>query len=430
MNNKSILKNIGISMLAKPFSMVLQLIYTSLALAFLGDAKYGVWVIILNIVSWINYFDIGIGNGLRNRLAVSFSKDEKETSQILVSTAYGATFVVSFVFCVLIISLWKLLRLSDFFKLRIDGENVNTILAISVMFVCINFVLSLSRTVFYAIQKPGVISIVGVIGQLCQVTVIWLISHNMKNSLLLVAAMYGFVSMIDNLILSCVIRRKYPYLVPNIKSFNVQYLKPLMTLGLGFFIMQICTLILNTTDNLLISNLFGAETVTPYSMVYKVFYMFVQVHAIIIMPMWSAYTAASAQNNIEWIKKTLRKINFVTLLLSLGVIVGIFLFEPFAHIWLGKKLYYGENLILITALFMIVQMISNSYSSFLCGVGEIRISVILAAIGATINIPLSILFAKKFEMGLVGIVIGSLTVMLLNVIILPVVTHKWLKKRA
>lgn len=427
MNDKSIQKNIGVSMLAKLISMFLSLIYTPIALAFLGETKYGVWAIILNIISWINYFDIGIGNGLRNKLAESHTNHDENTSQVYVSTAYLATSVISLAFCILIISFWNILNLSEFFNLNVDYDSTDIVIAISIVFVCINFVLSLSRTIMYAIQKPGIISVIGVVGQMLQIGVLLILSNWMNENLTAVAIMYGSVSLIDNIILKLLIGWKYPYLNPSLKKIQLHYLKPIMTLGVGFFIMQISTLVLNTTDNLLISNLFGVAEVTPYNMVYKVFYMFVQAHAIIIMPMWSAYTMAATKNDIVWIRKTIKKVNIVTMLLAVGVLVGIFLFEAFAAIWLGERLDYGSNIIWIVAVYMIAQMIGNNYSAFLCGVGEIRIPTLLAAIGAIVNIPLSIFFAKTCGMGLPGIILGSLTVMMMSVIAFPVITHKWLR---
>lgn len=428
MNNKSIIKHIGISMLVKPIGMLLLFAYTPLALSFLGDEKYGVWAIILNIISWINYFDIGIGNGLKNKLAESFSKNDDETSQSLVSTAYFATGIISFVFCIIMVIIWNVFGLSDFFDLNVEGDNVNLVVTVSIFFVCINFILSLSKAIMYAIQKSGFISVVSVIGQALQLIVLWIMSHFMKESLMAIAVLYGCISLVDNIILKILINRKYLFLIPHVKGINFKYFKPLMSLGIGFFVIQICTLVLNTTDNLLISNLFGAAEVTPYDLVYKVFYMFVQAHGIIIMPMWSAYTAAIAQNDLNWIKKTMKKINIATGLLSAGVVVCVFLFEPFAAIWLGKKLDYGKDLIIIVALYMILQMIYNNYSSFLCGAGEIKVNSILALIGAVINIPLSVFFADTLKMRLAGIILGSLMVMLMNVAILPVVTHRWFKK--
>ena len=426
MNNKRIIKNIGISMVMKPISMLLSLVYTPLALAFLGDAKYGIWVIILNIVSWINYFDIGIGNGLRNKLAEAIALDDKKSAQKYVSTAYLGTTLISVVFCIVVTLIWNILGLSKFFNLTVADENTNLIIFISVFFVSVNFVLSLSKTSAYAIQQPGIISVVSVIGQVFQIAIVFIISRIFNQSLFAIAIMYGIVSLFDSVVIYGIVTRKHPYLIPRVSNARKEYMKPLLTLGAGFFVLQICSLVLNTTDNLLISNLYGSAEVTPYSMVYKVFNMVVQIHAIIIMPMWSAYTEAATRKDMVWIRKTMRRINLITALLSVGVIIGIFLFEPLAAIWLQKRLVYGKPLIITVAIYMIAQMIGNNYSSFLCGVGHIKVSTIISAIGAIMNIPLSIFFAQSCNMKLAGIILGSLVVMMISVIVLPIVTYRWL----
>ena len=426
MNNKRIIKNIGISMVMKPISMLLSLVYTPLALAFLGDAKYGIWVIILNIVSWINYFDIGIGNGLRNKLAEAIALDDKESAQKYVSTAYLGTTLISVVFCIVVTLTWNILGLSKFFNLTVADENTSLIVFISVFFVSVNFVLSLSKTSAYAIQQPGIISVVAVIGQVLQIVIVFIISRIFNQSLFAIAILYGIVSLFDSVVIYGIVTRKHPYLIPKVSNARKEYMKPLLTLGAGFFVLQICSLVLNTTDNLLVSNLYGSAEVTPYSMVYKVFNMVVQIHAIIIMPMWSAYTEAATRKDMVWIRKTMRRINLITALLSVGAIIGIFLFEPLAAIWLQKRLVYGKPLIITVAIYMIAQMIGNNYSSFLCGVGHIKVSTIISAIGAIMNIPLSIFFAQSCNMKLAGIILGSLVVMMISVIVLPIVTYRWL----
>ena len=125
----------------------------------------------------------------------------------------------------------------------------------------------------------------------------------------------------------------------------------------------------------------------------------------------------------------MNRINLITALLSLGVIIGIFLFEPLAAIWLQKRLVYGKPLIITVAIYMIAQMIGNNYSSFMCGVGHIKVSTIIAGIEAVMNIPLSILFARNFGMRLSGIVLGSLAVMLVSVIVLPITSYRWLSEK-
>lgn len=415
-------------MIMKPISILLSFVYTPLILSYLGDSKYGIWAIILNIISWINYFDIGIGNGLRNKLTEAISLNNFRAAKRYVSTAYAGTLAISVAFGILINILWNTLHLSSFFNLELQDENVDFIIFLSVFFVCLNFVLSLSKTSAYAIQQPAVISVAEVICQVVQIAVIYLIAMKTKGRLLNVALIYGIIILLSSLLVFLVISRKREYLRPDIRLISKDSFKPLFVLGSGFFVLQICSLILNTTDNLLISNLYGSEEVTPYSLVYNTFYILVQIHAIIIMPLWSAYTEAYVKKDIIWIRNTIKKINIITLVFSIAAVAGIFIFEPFAIIWLRKDYQYEKLLIIIVAIYMIAQMFANNYSSFLCGVGHIGASVAIASLGAIINIPLSVILSKICGLRLSGVILGSLIVMLINVIVLPIVSKHWIDK--
>ena len=81
------------------------------------------------------------------------------------------------------------------------------------------------------------------------------------------------------------------------------------------------------------------------------------------------------------------------------------------------------------AVYMIIQMFANNYSSLLCGVGKIRESTIIAAVSAILNIPLSILFAQTCGMRLGGIILGSLSVMAISFVALPIISRRWLKDK-
>lgn len=429
MDDKVIKKNIKLSFLMKPVSMLLALMYMPVALSFLGTERYGVWTIILDVLAWIAYFDIGIGNGLRNKLAEAYSLRKGEQCKNYISTAYVVTAVISVVFCIIFLLVWNCFGFTSRFNLSVGGYETDVAVAISVFFVAVNFVLGLIGTILYAIQQNGYLSVINVIQQGLQLLIMWLLSIFSEANLIYLAVVYGIVNSMVYIAGTIAIFKKNKILLPDIRCVKKQYVRPLLSLGIGFFIMQISSMILNTTDNLLISGLYSKSDVTNYSILYKCFYVFVQVHAIIIMPMWSAYTAANAQKDIEWIKRTIKKINHITILLSIMAIFAVLLFKPFVYIWFHNQLTYENELILFVVVYMIAQMFANNYSSFLCGVGEIRISVVLALIGAIVNIPLSVVLAGHFGWGLSGIIGGSLFVMLLNCIVLPIVTGNWFRKR-
>ena len=81
-------RNIGGSFFIKGFSIVLGLIKIPIILAYLDSEKYGVWLTIASIVMWVQQFDLGLGHGLRNKLAESFARNDKKNALGLISTAY------------------------------------------------------------------------------------------------------------------------------------------------------------------------------------------------------------------------------------------------------------------------------------------------------------------------------------------------------
>lgn len=97
LSEKNINKNIVLGVAYKPISMFLSYIYVPVALSFLGEEKYGVWATILSVLSWISLFDVGIGNGLRNKLAECFTNNDDEHSvKKYVSSAYIMLAIIVF----------------------------------------------------------------------------------------------------------------------------------------------------------------------------------------------------------------------------------------------------------------------------------------------------------------------------------------------
>ena len=152
-----------------------------------------------------------------------------------------------------------------------------------------------------------------------------------------------------------------------------------------------------------------------------------QLHIIILTPMWSLYTEAKVRGDLPWMKKQLTRLSLLTGAFSVGAIVLIFIFRPLAYFWLGRELNYSDSLIVFTAMFTILDIIANVFNCFLSGVGYVKIPAIFAVIQAIINIPLSIIFAVNMNMGLSGIILGSVISVAIPAIVDPLATLHWFK---
>ena len=98
--SKEAVKNIIISTIARGVSMICSLLLVPITINYVNPTRYGIWLTLSSIISWILLFDFGLGNGLRNRFAEAKAKGDMELVRQYVSTTYytlGAIMLVLFI---------------------------------------------------------------------------------------------------------------------------------------------------------------------------------------------------------------------------------------------------------------------------------------------------------------------------------------------
>lgn len=428
-SSKKVFKNSALSVLYKGIGMVLSLISAPLILNCLGEEKYGVWVSLLSIVSWIYYLDLGIGNGLRIRLSESLAEKKKEKAQKYISVSYAILSTISFVAFIVVAFFLKIIDLKSVLNIHGDiNENINLIFAIAILFVCINFVFSLVNNIFYAVQNASAVSALTIIGQAIYILGLLLYSKTGSGTILVIATIEGISQFLKNIIGSIWAYVKYPECRIKIEKPDMKYSQGILSIGLQTFISNIAALILNSTDNIIILRYLGADVVTPYSFCYKYFAMISTVFAVIVVPLQSAYTMAYTNNNVKWIIKNLKRAMMILTVFSVGTVMAGIIFRPFTVIWLQKKLYFSNKLIVYTALYCILLMISHTFSTLTSGIGRIKETTIASVVQAFINIPVSVFFAVNLGMGVEGVILGSVIAIAISAIVGPIVSYDELRK--
>lgn len=426
MNDKNLSKNIGLNVILKPITMLLSFIYVPLIMGYLGEERYGIWATISSFVSWFSLCDIGIGNGMRNMLAETYALKDYKRSKEIVTTAYFALGLISIIIFVIYVLIDGFADISGLLNISLNDENVDIAIVITVLFVCLNFVLSLASTIMYAVQKPAWASLCSVVGQIISILFVLCARYTIPASITVVAILYGTSTAIANLLLNMYVRIKYKDIAPSVRFFRKREIKSITALGIGFFLGQVSSTIMNSTDNILISKLFGAAEVTPYSTEYKLFMILIQAQGLIIMPMWSAFTEANVRQDYRWIKNKMRFLNLLAVLFSVGALGVVFVLRPVTKIWLERDLNFDNATTVVMAIYIIIYLFSSNYSALLCGLGEVKIYSTLAILGCVINIPASIIFAKS--LGIVGIVLGTLVSIIPQLIVYIITLRKLYRK--
>lgn len=426
---KTIYRNSAMSLVYKIGSACLSLISAPLLLKCLGDEKYGAYATMLSVISWIYYCDLGIGNGLRNKLAESIVVEDYRSSKKYLGTAYALisgisliVFGISFViFCVFDVGGWLGLSLS--------GESVSACLITAMLLACINFVMSLANNVLYALQKAALVNLFSCLSQIIFVCLLTAYAATGIDLVFYIALGEGASQLLKNIIESIYVFKKNGRLKFSVlKDYDISYTKGILSFGIQIFLVQIAALVLNATDNVVISKLLGSASVTPYNFCYKYFNMIQTMYVALITPLLSAYTAAYALRDISWMRKSIKKNMLLFCVFAMGSLLSAFIFRPFALIWIQKNLQFETNLILCTLLYFVLLMFSHIFSTFLTGIGCIKETTIATVIGTIINIPVSIFLAVDIGMGISGVIMGSVISLTLTVVVAPIVSLRELGK--
>ena len=410
----------------KIVGMFLGIVSVRLNLKYLGNSLYGMWVTISAIISWMSSADLGIGNGLRNELAQAFGKGDTDRQGKLVACGLTELSKVScFVF------LFFLIISQLMIKGKIIDEQLRIPLYITTIFLCINLVLGISQAIAYGCQKSWLVTLtISMISLLNIINVSILLFTGIPQSLIVFSISNGMATVLPNIFLFIILKRKNMFCYRKCKKEYDVIKKSIINIGLQFFCLQLCAVILYSTDNVIINYLISSEMVTKYSVITSVYDMGSSLFAILLIPFWSAVTFHVAKNEFKWVENTLYKLLIIWGFYLLGVILVSIMFNRVVQLWLGDNSYFYETSLIFTfAIYCGITCFSSIFVNMLNGLGKIKLQLGLAIIESLINIPLSVILAQKYELGILGVKLATLFCALINAIVLPIQAVVIIKKK-
>lgn len=399
-------KNIIASLLLKGCMIAVSFLLVPMTLGYLNSYEYGIWLTINSVLSWVYIFDIGLGNGLRNKLTEALAKEDYESGKIYVSTSFFCMFIIAAIIFI-IFSFGE--HFIDWYEfMNVDPakiEGLDNIITIVFGFTCILFVFKMIGNIYMAYQLPAVNNALGFGGSFLSLIIIFILTKTTPTgSLREVAIYFSGAPALIYLLAYPVTFRKFRQIAPSFKAVRLKYFKSLASLGLNFMFIQIAVLIVFMTSNIIISKLFGPEEVTPYNIAFKYFSIVSMVFTIILTPIWSAVTDAQARNDYEWIKRSLKKMLRIWLLLVGGLAVMVVGANLFYKIWVGNEVNVPFQLSLWMAVYTAITTLGNLFAHIINGLGKLRIQLIYSIAQGIVYIPLAIICGRTF--GVQGILIS------------------------
>lgn len=427
---RNYLRQIKGAAMYKVVAVAATFIAIPLMISYLGQEQFGVWSTLLTVMSWIVFFDLGVGNGLRNKVAESLAKNEKHEASNYIASGYTLIGLIALAALALVTAgaffvPWQIV----FNTQSIPESTLRETIQIAAFFIVMNFWIGLISALLGALQKTSLIALGQLISNVLVLTLVFALAKTTNASISYLALVYGLSLVLANVSLTLWFYRTYPELRPR-PYLEKQHVRPLLSVGLQFFTIQLAVLVIFTTDKMLITQLFGPEYVTQYEVVFKLFSIITFAHGMITMPLWSAYTDAFHRGDLVWIKNMLRK----QLMLFFIIIITTFILAASAKsiikLWIGPDLKVSSDLIIALALFVAVSTWNNIFAIILNGIGKIKLQLYTAIIAMVVNIPLSIMLVKQYGLGISGIVASTIFSLSLAAVGLPIQVFRIIGQRA
>tara|TARA_R110002033_G_scaffold69140_4_gene120538 strand:+ start:4267 stop:5637 length:1371 start_codon:yes stop_codon:yes gene_type:complete len=415
-------KNILASVFIRGANIIIGLLMVSLTINYLDTVKYGIWITLSSLIAWFSFFDIGFGNGLRNKFAEALAENKVDLAKRLVSTTY---FILSLIIIILIGIFIPLSNYIDWNLILNVNQTIVSSYELKLLAIIIfslfglNFVFKLITTILIANQRPALAAFLTLLGNVLSLIFVIYLLKSTASSLLYLGFVISIAPVIILIIATFIFfNGTYKKYRPSYKSIDLKVIPSLFGLGIKFFIIQIAAILLYQTNNIIITQICGPQEVTSFNIAFKYFSVLMMLFSIVISPFWSAFTEASVNKDNKWIINIMKKLfKFWGVLVLLGFIMLVISSWVYS-LWVGEKVIIGFWMSALLLIWTLINTWNSIFSTFLNGVGKVKLQLYIGILSALLNIPLAIFLGK--QIGLNGIFIANIIVILFGAFIYPI----------
>jgi O-antigen/teichoic acid export membrane protein len=178
-------------------------------------------------------------------------------------------------------------------------------------------------------------------------------------------------------------------------------------------------MVLTTFSPFLISKLTVPSDVVEYNIYLKLFYLISSIFVIALTPMWSMFTKAYAENDINWIKRIYKKFIILASIATGLEFALILILQPILNVWLNdNSITVNYSYAIVFAILGCLYIWNGLFSSLSNGINNLKIQRLCFLLGVIIFVPLSYLFVHLTE-SWIGVVIANCISLSLYSIVQP-----------
>ncbi len=409
-------RNVYGSAFYKGIDVLFNFLLVRYAIRFFGAEDYGVWLTILSFFAWFSVIEFGVSSSFRNRLTQYFSDKKFDSIRTWIAMGYRATTIIYLLAIILFLVVYN----SIGFSFEQYDQNFDFVFQVSFVLYMVHYMLFFLQTVLLATHHAQSTYVISAIQKAVLLFgIIAFIQFEVAPSMSFICLWFSSIPLIVWGIATFFSYRSFlAPIKPSLQEISSSEIKPFKHIQKAFFIIQISTLIIYATDNIIIINGLTGADVTYYNIAFKYFNILIILFNIVLLPYWSSFTEAAHKKDVHWIKKNVR--NLILLWLGITALSVIMLFASgYAYeLWIGEPVSIPIELSIFMGVSVLITCWNNIFSYFLNSISKTKTQMIVLVISALINVPLSFYLLEKI--GITGVIIATSIALLPLAIALPI----------
>ena len=399
MRVKATIKNFSFGFIGQIINNLLSFAARTVFIYYLSVEYLGINSLFANILTVFSLAELGIGSSIIIYLYEPFAKNDFNKVNAL-TNLYGKTYKIIGV----IVAILGLLMLPflNYIVGQNSIENLNLIFLLFVLNSSISYFLSYYRAVITADQKEYVVFKLTYIFLFIQYLLQILVLYFTQNYILFLSVAI-LINFSTNYAIRLKARSLYPFL-KNKKKYNLtkSESKHIFSRVLAMMSHKVGSIVLNSTDNIIISSFLGVYWVGLFSN-YQLLLIIING---LVLKLFSVMSASIG--NLYFTSDKDKTFDIYKVVLFLGfwiygfsAICFMILFNPFIKIWIGNKFLLDQNIVLIISLnFYLIglSLINMNYINITKLFWKTKLKPWIAVF---INLVLSVFLTKEF--GLIGV---------------------------
>jgi O-antigen/teichoic acid export membrane protein len=415
----------------KVVAVLTLMVTVSLTLGYLGEERYGLWMVLASIITMFGVADFGLGYGVLNKVAAATGTGDNDQAAETVSNGWFLLLGIAALLGVAFLVSYGAVDWASLYRATSAQAAAEAAPATAVLVVC--FLLGLPLTLVQRLREAY---------QEGYVNALWTAGGALVSLGALVAAVWAGASLpwlvatvaVTPLLsalgngIALVIRR--PWLRPRWAVVRSGPCRAVLTLGLLFLALQVEAAVTFGSDGFIAARVLGPAAAAQLSVPARLFSFPVMLLTIVVTPLWPAYGEAVTRGEVAWVRAALRRSVILTLVVvGVAAVALVVTARPLITVWVGYDMRSSWSLIAALGVYTIFFALSNALATFLNATNALKFQVICGLLVAVCAVPLKIVLARRY--GVSGIVWGTvLPFVLLDVLPACLYVPYWLRRCA